>query len=58
MYGAINSYTSEAPFTSELIRSLTKGGAYDEEKIITINAKNAKRIIIAYPADSTREGLK
>lgn len=57
-YGAINSSTFEAPLTSELIRSLNKGGAYDEEKIITINAKNAKRIIIAYPADSTREGLK
>lgn len=57
-YGAINSSTSEAPLTSELIRSLNKGGAYNEEKIITINAKNAKRIIIAYPADSTREGLK
>ena len=57
-YGAINSSTSEAPLTSELIRSLNKGGAYDEEKIITIKAKNAKRIIIAYPADSTREGLK
>ena len=59
-YGALATTTAEAPITSAIIRSLTKGGAYNEEKIFTIKAADvsgAKRIIVAYPASTTRGGL-
>ena len=59
-YGALATSTAEAPLTSAIIRSLTKGGAYDAEKTLTIKAADvagAKRIIVAYPASTTRGGL-
>ena len=59
-YGALATTTAEAPVTSAIIRSLTKGGAYDAEKTLTVNAADvagAKRIIVAYPASTTRGGL-
>ena len=59
-YGALVSTTAEAPVTSELIRGLTKGGAYNSAKTLTLKAADvagAKRIIVAYPASTTRGGL-
>lgn len=59
-YGALASTTAEAPVTSELIRSLTKGGAYNSAKTLTLKAADVvgtKRIIVAYPASTTRGGL-
>ena len=59
-YGALATTTAEAPVTSAIIRSLTKGGAYDAEKTLTVKAADvagAKRIIVAYPANTTRGGL-
>ena len=59
-YGALATTTAEAPVTSAIIRSLTKGGAYDTEKTLTVKAADvagAKRIIVAYPANTTRGGL-
>ena len=59
-YGALATTTAEAPVTSTIIRSLTKGGAYDAEKTLTVKAADvagAKRIIVAYPASTTRGGL-
>lgn len=59
-YGALASTTAEAPITSELIRGLTKGGAYNSSKTLTLKAADvagAKRIIVAYPASTTRGGL-
>ena len=59
-YGALATTTTEAPVTSAIIRSLTKGGVYDAEKTLTVNAADvagAKRIVVAYPASTTRGGL-
>lgn len=59
-YGALATSTAEAPVTSAIIRSLTKGGAYNAAKTLTVKAADvagAKRIIVAYPASTTRGGL-
>jgi hypothetical protein len=52
--------SEEEPLTSDVIRSLTKGGAYNASKILTVNPGSvaAKRVVVAYPADTTRAGLK
>lgn len=64
-YGVLATTTSEAPITSTLIRSLTKGasGGYTTKRTFTMNASDvegAKRMIIAYPVNAvtaTRKGL-
>lgn len=59
-YGSLTTSSEEEPLTSNVIRSLTKGGAYDASKILTVNPGSvaAKRVVVAYPADTTRAGLK
>ena len=45
--------------TSEIVRGLTNGGAYNSSKTFTLNGSaTAKRIVIAIPSNSTRSGLK
>lgn len=59
-YGSLTTSTAEAPLTSDLIRGLTKGGAYAGAKTLTVNAgaQGAKRVIVAYPKSTARAGLK
>lgn len=59
-YGCLTTSSTEEPLTSDIIRGLIAGGAYDAEKTLTINAGafGAKRVVIAYPANVEREGLK
>lgn len=59
-YGSLTTSSEEEPLTSDVIRSLTKGGAYNASKILTVSPGSvaAKRVIVAYPADTTRAGLK
>lgn len=57
-YGGLPTSTAEAPLTSDLIRGLTKGGAYNSSKILNINAAAGwKRIVVAIPASSARAGI-
>ena len=57
-YGGLTTSTAEAPLTSDLIRGLTKGGAYNSSKILNINAAAGwKRIVVAIPASSARAGI-
>lgn len=56
-YGAV---ANTDAIDSALIRGLTNGGAYGAKKTLTVKAEDvsgAKRIIVAYPANSTRGGL-
>ena len=48
------------PLNSETIRGLVAGGNYNSAKTVTVNAgaANAKRVVVAYPANTTRLGLK
>lgn len=59
-YGSLTTSTAEAPLTSDLIRGLTKGGAYAGAKTLTVNAgaQGAKRVVVAYPKSTARAGLK
>lgn len=59
-YGGLPTSTAEAPLTSDLIRGLTRGGAYAGAKTLTVNAgaQGAKRVVVAYPKSTTRAGLK
>ena len=59
-YGGLPTSTVEAPLTSDLIRGLTKGGAYAGAKTLTVNAgaQGAKRVVVAYPKSTARAGLK
>lgn len=59
-YGGLSTSTAEAPLTSDLIRGLTKGGAYAGAKTLTVNAgaQGAKRVVVAYPKSTARAGLK
>lgn len=46
------------PLTSDIIRGMTNGGAYNGSKTFTLNGSaTAKRIVIAIPSASTRGGL-
>ena len=58
-YGVLNTSTADAPLTSSIIRnSLINGGNYDGKKSFVINGnKTAKRIVVAIPSSSTRDGL-
>ena len=58
-YGVLDTSSTEAPLTSEIVRGLTNGGAYNASKTFTLNGSaTAKRIVIAIPSNSTRAGLK
>lgn len=58
-YGVLSTSSTNTPLTSAIIRSLTKGGAYNGSKTFTINANStAKRIVVAIPGNSSRSGLK
>lgn len=54
-YG-IDNTTNE--ITSDVIRNLTNGGIYNTSKTLTLTASDdTTRFIVAYPADTLREGL-
>ena len=58
-YGVLDTSSTEAPLTSEIVRGLTNGGAYNASKTFTLSGSaTAKRIVIAIPSNSTRAGLK
>lgn len=58
-YGVLDTSTAEAPLTSAIIRGMNNGGAYSSSKTFTLNGSaTAKRIVIAIPSASTRNGLK
>ena len=64
-YGALTTSSAEQPLTSDVIRTyLTAGGAYKaatpEASPLTVNAGalGAKRVVVAYPKNTTRSGLK
>lgn len=58
-YGVLDTSSAEAPLTSEIVRGLTNGGAYNASKTFTLNGSaTAKRIVIAIPSNSIRAGLK
>lgn len=53
--------TGDGEITSTLIRGLTNGGAYNGAKTLNIApgaTAGAKRVIVAFPANTTRAGLK
>lgn len=53
--------TGDGEITSTLIRGLTNGGAYTSPKTLNIApgaTAGAKRVIVAFPANTTRAGLK
>lgn len=53
--------TTEDTIDSALIRGLTNGGAYNGAKTVSVGVGavvGAKRVIVAYPANTTRGGLK
>ena len=59
-YGMLATSSDEQPLDSAVIRGLTNGGAYNAVKTFTLDASKMpgiKRIVIAYPADTTRKGL-
>ena len=60
-YGVLSTSSAEEPLTSAVIRQkLTAGGAYSGKKTFSMNANSvdgAKRMVIAYPANTTRGGL-
>lgn len=56
-YGVVE---NKDEITSDMIRGLTRGGAYNAKKTLTINAssvENPQRIIVAVPQNSGRSGL-
>lgn len=59
-YGFLTTTSEEEPLTSDIIRSLNKGGAYNSSKTLNLKpgASAAKRVVVAYPANTTRSGLK
>lgn len=53
--------TGDGEITSTLIRGLTNGGAYNGTKTLNIApgaTAGAKRVIVAFPANTTRAGIK
>ena len=61
-YGVLSTSSAEEPLTSAVIREkLTAGGAYNGKKTFAMDANSvdeAKRMVIAYPANTTRGGLE
>jgi hypothetical protein len=59
-YGVVETSSAEESIDSNLIRNLTHGGEYNSQKTISIKvspSQKAKRIIIAYPSNTPRQGL-
>jgi hypothetical protein len=63
-YGSLNTTSAEQPLTSAVIRTnLTAGGAYSAATpdasplVVNAGAEGAKRVVIAYPKNTTRGGL-
>lgn len=59
-YGMLATSSTEEPLTSAVIRTLTKGGNYNGKKTFSMDASKlagVKRMVIAYPANTTRGGL-
>lgn len=57
-YGVLSTSEDDAPLTSDIVRGMTNGGAYNGSKTFTLNgSETAKRIVIAIPSASTRGGL-
>lgn len=59
-YGVLTTSSKDEPLTDEIIRNLTAGekGGYNAKKTFSMTAgEGAKRMIIAYPANTTRGGL-
>lgn len=59
-YGMLATSSAEQPLTSAIIRGLTAGGNYNAKKTLSLNAADlagVKRMIVAYPANTTRGGL-
>ena len=53
--------TTDGEINSTLIRGLTNGGAYNDSKTLNIApgaTAGAKRVIVAFPANTTRAGIK
>ena len=64
-YGSLPTSSAEQPLTSAVIRDfLTAGGAYNAATptgsplVVNAGAEGAKRVVIAYPKNTTRSGLK
>ena len=63
-YGALTTTSAEEPLTSDVIRTyLTAGGAYksatnEDGLTVQAGALGAKRVVVAYPKNTTRGGLK
>ena len=64
-YGSLETSSTEEPLTSAVIREkLTAAGAYsaatpvDAPLVVNAGAEGAKRVVIAYPKNTTRSGLK
>lgn len=55
-YGVVDNTDT---ITSDMIRGLNKGGAYNASQTfnVEVTGTTAKRIIVAYPADTARDGL-
>jgi hypothetical protein len=52
--------SEQEPLTSAVIRTLTKGGNYNAKKTFSMDASKlagVKRMVIAYPANTSRGGL-
>ena len=60
-YGMLDTTSAAEPLTSAVIREkLTKGGNYNAKKTFSMDASKlpgVKRMVIAYPANTTRGGL-
>lgn len=60
-YGMLDTTSASEPLTSAVIREkLTKGGNYNAKKTFSMDASKlpgVKRMVIAYPANTTRGGL-
>lgn len=59
-YGMLATTSEQEPLTSEVIRTLTKGGNYNAKKTFSMDASKlagVKRMVIAYPANTSRGGL-
>ena len=63
-YGSLATSSKEEPLTSDVIRNnLTAAGEYsqatpaDAPLVINAGAEGAKRVVIAYPKNTSREGL-
>lgn len=64
-YGSLETSSTEEPLTSAVIREkLTAAGAYsdatpaDAPLVVNAGAEGAKRVVIAYPKNTARNGLK